>query len=297
MELSTLLRKKVIWMKLAGRVAIVTGGGAGIGRGIVQCLTAEGADVAIIDVDQANAERAAEEARQSGRRSLALVADVADSREAVKAIQSVINTLGKIDILVNNVGGEARFYHQKPGQPYSEEQEWDDNVRLNLRTTMVMSKAVAPIFVEQKSGKIVNIASIGGRPPRKTGLGGGGMSGTGASFSSLMSYGVAKAGVLQFTMSLALQLAEFNVNVNCICPGVLYTPLYEQSAPRRINATPGAEGMTAREFFDKYVVARVPLGREQTPQDIGHAVVFFASEDARNITGQSLNVDGGMVPG
>jgi NAD(P)-dependent dehydrogenase (short-subunit alcohol dehydrogenase family) len=287
----------MVEMKLAGKVAIVTGGGAGIGRGIVRCLAEEGADVAVIDINQANAGKVADEVKQSGRRALALVADVADSREAVKAVKSVTNTLGKIDILVNNVGGEARFYRQKPGQSYSEEQEWDDNVRLNLKTTMVMSKAVAPIFVEQKSGKIVNIASIGGRPPRKTGLGGGGMSGTGVDFTPLMSYGVAKAGVIQFTMSLALQLAEFNINVNCICPGVLYTPLYEHSAPRRIDATPGAEGMNAREFFDKYVVARVPLGRGQTPEDIGRAVVFFASEDARNITAQTINVDGGMVPG
>jgi len=160
-----------------------------------------------------------------------------------------------------------------------------------------MSRAVAPLFIQQKSGKIVNIASIGGRAPSGGARTGSGMMPDGRLFSPMMSYGVAKAGAIQFTRILALQLAEFNVNVNCICPGVLYTPLYERSVPRRLQASPEAAGMSAREYFDKYVVSRVPLGREQTPEDIGRAVVFLTSEDARNITGQSINVDGGMVPG
>jgi len=163
---------------------------------------------------------------------------------------------------------------------------------------MIMSHAAAPLFIGQRSGKIVNIASIAGRAPSGGGArSGGGMAGKGPLFSPMMSYGVAKAGVIQFTRMLAVQLAEYNVNVNCVCPGVLYTPLYERSFPRRLQATPEARGLSPREYFDKYVVSRVPLGREQTPEDIGRAVVFLASEDAKNITGQSINVDGGMVPG
>jgi NAD(P)-dependent dehydrogenase (short-subunit alcohol dehydrogenase family) len=285
-------------MKLEGKVAAVTGGAAGIGQGIVYCLAEEGADVAVIDINADMANEVADKVRESSRQSMAITADVTDSKQADQALRQIIDTFGKIDILVNNVGGESRFYYETPGQDYSEEEEWDDTVKLNLKSTMIMCHAVAPLFVKQKSGKIVNIASIAGRalsgggaPP------GGGMAGREAAFSPMMSYGVAKAGVIQFTRLLAMQLAPYNVNVNCLCPGVLYTPLYERSFPRRARAVPEGEYMTPREFFDKYIASVVPLGREQTPEDIGRAVVFFVSEEARNITGQSLNVDGGMAPG
>jgi NAD(P)-dependent dehydrogenase (short-subunit alcohol dehydrogenase family) len=283
-------------MKLAGKVAIVTGGGVGIGQGIVRCLAEEGADLAIIDINSETAKKAADEVNGIGRKSLAVVADATDGKQVDQAVQKVIDTFGKIDILVNNVGGESRFYREVAGRPYLEEQEWDNTVELNLKSTMLMSRVVMPHLIKQQSGKIVNISSIGGRAPSGARRAPG-MFGEGASFSPMMSYGVAKAGVLQFTRLLALQLAGNNINVNCVCPGVLYTPLYERSAPRRIQVTPEAKGMTPREYFDKYIASTVPLKREQTPEDIGRAVVFFVSEDARNITGQSLNVDGGMVPG
>ncbi len=283
-------------MKLNDKIAVVTGGGAGIGEGICRCLAKEGADLAVVDVNRGNAERVAAAVKGMGRRAETFVADVTDSGEVDRVVKEILAAFGRIDILVNNVGGEARFYEEKPGEPYLEEKEWDDTVRLNLKTTMLVCRAVMPHLIEQQSGKIVNIASIGGRPPSGRGRPSG-MSGRGAEISPMMSYGAAKAGVIQFTMTLALQLAEFNINVNGVCPGVLYTPLYERSVPRRIQATPGAEGLTPKEFFDKYVAPIVPLRRGQTAEDIGRAVVFFASEDARNITGQTLNVDGGMMPG
>jgi NAD(P)-dependent dehydrogenase (short-subunit alcohol dehydrogenase family) len=284
-------------LKLSEKVAVVTGGGAGIGRGICLCLAEEGADVAVVDVDRKNAEGVADEIKRLGKKAGAYVADVTVNKEVDRIVAEILHSFGRIDILVNNVGGEARFYRKKPGEPYLEENEWDDTVRLNLKTTMLMCRAVMPHLMQQKSGKIVNIGSIGGRPPWGMGRGFGGMRGEGAEYSPMMSYGVSKAGVIQFTMTLALQLAAYNINVNCICPGALYTPLYERSAPRRVRATPGAEGLTPRQYFDRYVAPQIPLQRGQTPEDIGRAVVFFASEDARNITGQTLNVDGGMVPG
>jgi NAD(P)-dependent dehydrogenase (short-subunit alcohol dehydrogenase family) len=227
---------------------------------------------------------------------MAIIANVTEKDQADYALEQVLDTFGKIDILVNNVGGESKYYYEEPGVDYSEEKEWDDTVRLNLRATMLMTRAVAPLFVNQKSGKIVNISSIGGRPMAGGPPPAGGMSGREAALSPMTSYGVAKAGVIQFSRLMALQLAPYNINVNCICPGVLYTPLYERSAPRRIQSTPGAEGLSYREYFDKYVASRVPLGREQTPEDIGRAAVFLSSEEARNITGQSINVDGGLTP-
>jgi NAD(P)-dependent dehydrogenase (short-subunit alcohol dehydrogenase family) len=277
-------------MELKGKVAIVTGGALGIGLGIVNCMAEEGADVAILDINRDAADEAASLIKASGRRSLSIETDATDNQQVKKAIEQVIASFGKIDILVNNVGGEARFYYGGEGRNFLEitETEWDKNLDLNLKSTIIVCKAVAPHFVEQRSGKIVNIASIAGWPP--SGRAGG------LSSTVLASYAVAKAGVIQFTGVLALEMAEFNINVNCVCPGVIYTPLYEMSAPRRIRSTPGAEGMTAMEYFDKYIAPKVPLKRGQTPEDIGRAVVFLVSEDARNITGQSINVDGGMVP-
>ena len=196
-------------MRLQDKVAIVTGGGAGIGRGIIECLSEEGATVAVVDLDYRNAQKAVDEIKGHGHAALAVAADVSDSKQADKAIQNVLAALGRIDILVNNVGGEARYYNERPGQSYSEEQEWDDTVRLNLKTTMLMCHAVAPLLVKQKSGKIVNIASIAGRAPSGNGARSSGM---GGQFSPMMSYAVAKAGVIQFTRILALQLAEYNVN-------------------------------------------------------------------------------------
>jgi meso-butanediol dehydrogenase/(S,S)-butanediol dehydrogenase/diacetyl reductase len=285
-------------MKLEGKVAFVTGGGAGIGRGIARCLAEQGADVVVIDVNAATASDVAGMVRGLHRKSMAIVANATDAAQVRHAVDQGLAGFGRIDILVNNVGGESRFYYEKPDHTYSEEEEWDDTIRLNLKATMIMSRAVAPLLIAQRAGKILNIASIAGRAPSGGGArSGAGMAPGGSLLSPMTSYGVAKAGLIQFTRMFALQLAEYNVNVNCICPGVLYTPLYERSFPRRLQATPEAVGMSAREYFDKYVVSRVPLAREQTPEDIGRTVVFLASEDARNITGQTLNVDGGMVPG
>ena len=283
-------------MKLEGKIAAVTGGGAGIGEGIVKCLAEEGADVAVIDISKDNAEKVSGDVKAMGRRSMAIIANVTEEDQADYVLKQILDTFGRIDILVNNVGGESKYYYDEPGVDYSEEKEWDDTIRLNLRATMLMTRAMAPLFVTQKSGKVVNISSIGGRPMAGGPPPGGGMSGREATLSPMTSYGVAKAGVIQFSRLMALQLAPYNVNVNCICPGVLYTPLYERSAPRRIQSTPGAEGLSYREYFDKYVTSRVPLGREQTPEDIGRAVVFLSSGEARNITGQSINVDGGLTP-
>jgi meso-butanediol dehydrogenase / (S,S)-butanediol dehydrogenase / diacetyl reductase len=282
-------------LKLKGKVAVVTGGGAGIGHGIIRCLAEEGADIAVVDVNSTNAQKAAAEIKMSGVKSLAFTANVTESTDVERLLSQVLTAFGRIDILVNNVGGESRFYFEKPGQPYTEEQEWDDTVKLNLKASMLMCHSLMSYFIKQKSGKIVNISSVGGRAQLGTGNRGGGPGPSG--FGPMMSYCVSKAGLIQFSRMLALQLAPYNINVNCICPGVLYTPLYERSFERRQQMTPGSEGLSPREFFDKYVIKpQVPLQREQTPEDIGRTVVFFVSEESRNITGQAINVDGGMYP-
>ncbi len=284
-------------MKLEGKVAMVTGGGAGIGQGIVMQLARAGADVAILDISRATADETAKQVDSLGRKSLVIIADAGDAKQAEAALKKVIDKFGKLDILVNNVGGESKFYHVKEGEPYSDEQEWDDTVRLNLKTTMIMCHTVAPYFVQRKAGKIVNIASVAGRAMAGSRAPGMSAARQGVTFGPMMSYAVAKAGVIQFTRALALQLAEHDINVNCVCPGSVYTPLYERSFPRRLAATPEAKGMGPKEYFEKYVASRIPLGRGQTAEDMGNAVVFLVSDDACNITGQALNVDGGQFPG
>jgi len=283
-------------MKLENKVAIVTGGGVGIGLGIVLCLAREGTEVAIVDISEENANKAADEVKNLGRKALSVTGNVTDVNQVANAVQKTIDTFGRLDILVNNAGGESRVYYEKPGEEYDEIREWDDTVELNLRATMLMCRAVAPYFIKQKSGKIVNIASVAGRPSQGAGRSLDRTSGKGLEFNPITSYGVAKAGVIKFSRTIALQLAGHNINVNCICPGVLYTPMYERSVPWRMAANPEARGMTPREYFDNFFAPMVPLKREQTPEDIGNAVVFLTSEEARNITGQTLNVDGGMYP-
>jgi NAD(P)-dependent dehydrogenase (short-subunit alcohol dehydrogenase family) len=260
-------------MKLENNVAIVTGGGQGIGRGIVRCMAEEGADIAIVEINPDTAQSVAAEVTAMGRRALAVVADATDGAAVEDAVKQVIDHFGRIDILVNNVGGTDA----NASVVESAADAWDGFYRLSLKAHVIAAQAVIPHMKAQKSGKIINISSEAAWVPTPT----------------LMAYGAFKMADVSFTRSLALELAAENINVNCICPGVIWTPLWERLATALVNANPALEGTDPREFFEKRVVAARPMGREETPEDIGRAAVFFASEDARNITGQSLNVNGG----
>jgi len=269
-------------MKLKDKVAIVTGGAQGLGEGIVNCLAKEGAHIAIIDINGKNARKVAGEVQSLGRKALAIEADVTDNNKVVKAVQETLDFFGKLDILVNNAGGYPSGYLEAdPGMRIVDrtEEEWDGNYKLNLKTAILMCQAVIPHMVKQKSGKIINIASVGAQLPANL----------------LVCYTTTKAGVVYYTKALARDLAPDNINVNCVLPGVIYTPLWERLATVYIKQRPKAKEMTPHEYFVNSVVPRVPMGREQTPEDIGHAVVFFASDEAKNITGQDLAVDGGMA--
>ncbi|MFQ5700096.1 MAG: SDR family NAD(P)-dependent oxidoreductase [Myxococcota bacterium] len=283
-------------MKLAGTVAIVTGGGQGIGEGIVRCLAEEGANVAIVDLDAENAHSVATAVESLGRKSLAIEADATDGEQVIECVRSTLDQLGALDILVNNVGGVA-LGMSTAGMPRIEtrsDEEWQATYELNLKSHIVMARAVAPHFKAQRRGKIVNIASAAGKQGS----------------ALLMPYSVFKSGDIAFTRALALELAPYDINVNCVLPGLIYTPLWERGATglRQLaieRARAGAkgpfsleelEGMTPKEWWLKTTVeTTTPLAREQTPEDIGRAVVFLVSEDARNITAQALSVDGGQI--
>ena len=268
-------------MKLEGKVAIVTGGAQGIGQGIVRCLAEEGADVVIADINGDAARKTADEVKALGRKSLAIEADVTDKKKVKQVVQQTIDTLGRIDILVNNVGGIGEIYYARTSSQFvdQEEAEWDENFQLNVKTHVLASQAVVPYFIKQKSGKIVNISSISGQKP------------------DALAYAACKAGDIALTKGLAKELAEHNINVNCICPGVVYTAFHERAIAARVRrGDPEVMGLKPseyREYFEKRVIARSLLKRMQTPEDIGRAVVFLVSEDARNITGHIISVSGG----
>jgi NAD(P)-dependent dehydrogenase (short-subunit alcohol dehydrogenase family) len=263
-------------MRLSGKVAIVTGGGSGIGRGIALCMAREGADVAIPDVQDESARQVAREVEAIGRKALPLAVDVTRTADVEGMLAEVRGRLGRIDVLVNNAGVPA-----PPGLPFTNntEADWDRVYDVNVKSIFRTCKAIAPYFIERKAGRIVNIASIAGP----------------LSAPTSPPYTVSKQGVITFTRIVARELAPHGVTVNAICPGVLWTPFWEGLGAHIARTNPSFAGMTARQVFDKRVADLVPMRREQLPEDIGWAAVFLASEEARNITGQALCVDGGTV--
>jgi NAD(P)-dependent dehydrogenase (short-subunit alcohol dehydrogenase family) len=263
-------------MRLQGKVAVVTGGGAGIGRGIVLCMAKEGADIAIPDIQDANAQAVVKEVLAMGRKAISMRCDVTKGAEVEATVDRIKKEMGRVDILVNNAGMASA-----PGMPFTNntEEDWDKTYAVNLKSVFLMCKAVAPYFIERKAGRIINIASIAGPLAAQT----------------MPPYSVAKGGVITFTRVVAKELATHGITVNAICPGVLWTAFWEGLAKYIADNNPAFAGMTARQVFDKRVADVIPMKREQTPEDIGWAAVFLASEQARNITGQALMVDGGSV--
>jgi meso-butanediol dehydrogenase/(S,S)-butanediol dehydrogenase/diacetyl reductase len=269
---------------LTGKTAIVTGGARGIGAGIARVLASQGAQVAILDLDGAEAEKTAAALPSRG---IGLACDVAVEPDAVKAVRSVVDRFGGLDIVVNNAGvgrgpTDPNASQATPGSLGSEAMSaslWDEYLSQNLRTTFVTTRAALAHLKARGGGAIVNIASIAGlvASPR------------------LPAYAAAKAGVISLTKSLALEYAPHDIRVNAICPGFLWTRAWEGLAQTIRQSTPEYAALDARGVFVEVVKRGVPLGREQTPEDIGQLTAFLASDAARNITGQWIAVDGGIT--
>ncbi|OAI42180.1 hypothetical protein AYO38_03280 [bacterium SCGC AG-212-C10] len=258
---------------LEGKVAIVTGGGRGIGQGISRVLAREGATIVIADIDLENAEKTAQELNADGTKTAVIDCDVTSEASAESAIASAVNGFGRVDILVNNAGVVGKHV----GGGVITLEDWDMCYQVNLKGTWIMARAIVPHFRSQGAGKIVNIASIAGR------LGGAGMA----------HYNASKAGAISVTQSLAADLGPMNITVNAVCPGLLWTDMW-RSLEAMIGGDDTPERVDQRNVFERFIATNCPLRREQTPEDIGEAVAFFASDAAKNITGQALNVDGGI---
>jgi meso-butanediol dehydrogenase/(S,S)-butanediol dehydrogenase/diacetyl reductase len=249
---------------LTGKVALVTGGGDGIGRGIVVALAEQGADVAVLDISADTAESTTDAVQSLGRRALSLIADVSDRGQVDQAMAHAIDELGQLDVLVNNAG---------IGTPVDDDDRWRKTLDVNLMGVVHCCEAAVPHMQERRYGKIVNIASMAAHGSRRRG---------GA-------YAVAKAAVQRYTTGLAAELAEDSINVNAICPGAVWTSLQRRGADRQ-----SGQSVSYDDFLEKYEGV-IPMGRPQTPEDVGKAAAFLASDDSANITGQCLHVDGGAI--
>ena len=274
-------------MRLKDKTAIVTGAGKGIGVGIARCLAQAGANVVVNAYHEESAAKVADEVRAPDGKSLGVAADVTAKEGVADLVQKTLDAFGRIDILVNNFGAHTEIFYNRRDSKFTDQDifEWDDDYRLNLKSQVLMCLEVVPHLIKQESGKIINISSVAGK----------------MALPSQMSYGSFKASSIYFTRTLATELGKHNINVNCVCPCSIYSGMFERGYQRAIDGNPDLKGMTPRQYYVKFVQpnaaknARTPIKREQTAEDIGHAVVFFASEEARNITGQTLTVDCGML--
>jgi NAD(P)-dependent dehydrogenase (short-subunit alcohol dehydrogenase family) len=258
-------------MILADQVAVVTGAGAGIGKAIALGLAEAGAHVVSVDRDPATALATAEAAAKLGPRSLALETDVGEVAAIDRMVGRVMQEFGRVDVLVNNAGVTRRADIMD-----LTEEDWDRIMRVNAKGVFFCLQRVAREMIPRRSGRIINIASIAGK----------GYAGT-----SNAIYAASKGSVISLTRTAALQLARHDINVNAICPGITVTALSEANVATRARD----EGVSVAEMRRRRD-AVVPLGRANQPEDLAGLAVFLASAGARNITGQSFNVDGGIIP-
>jgi len=266
-------------MSVTNKVVLITGAARGIGMGIAKCFTAQGASVIVTDLNEALIEPASKEL---GGDCMGLVADAASQQAMGEAVAKVMDRYGKLDVLVNNagIGGPTILFEEISSSDSAllgmSDEVWDQQLMFNLRTAFSSSNAAIPHLTD--GGSIVNIASIAALGPSTT----------------LPAYGAAKAGVVHLTKTQAMELAPRKIRVNAICPGLLWTRAWEMLTTQMKANQPELANMSQRQIFESVVEGMTPLGAEQTPEDIGNLAVFYASDNARMITGQVVAVDGGI---
>jgi meso-butanediol dehydrogenase / (S,S)-butanediol dehydrogenase / diacetyl reductase len=253
-----------MWVQLRDKVAIITGAGAGIGRACSLLFSAEGAKVVAVDLDSAALKFLAEDVRRAGGVVLTIAADVSRAAEVERVISTILERFATIDILFNNAGIVPRGkIHQ------TTEDEWDRTMAVNVKSMYLMSHAVVPVFLKQAAGVILNTSSA-------------------AALRSVVeraAYSASKGAVLALTKSMAIDYVRDGIRVNCLCPGTIDTPSLRQ----RLAAF--ADPEEARKEF----VARQPMGRLGTSEEVAQAALFLVSEHSGFVTGTAFTVDGGFT--
>jgi len=265
-------------MKLEGKLAIVTGGARGNGLAIATCLAEEGADIVIADICEdmptlpyalSTAEvmaEAVDRIKKLGRKALGIKCDVRKKADVEAMVKQSLEAFGRIDILVNNAGNSSMVAIAE-----MEEETWDEVVDTHLKGTFLCCRYVLPHMIKQHSGKVVNISSVGGQ--RGFGMGG--------------HYCAAKHGIIGLNKSMAMEVADHNINVNVVCPGTVWTDMM-----KGIAAYFGMEEAEAKEQFFAGHLIKDP---ELAPEDIARAVLWLVSDESRCITGNMITVDGGWT--
>jgi NAD(P)-dependent dehydrogenase (short-subunit alcohol dehydrogenase family) len=247
-------------MRFVDKVAIITGGGSGMGLAASKLFSSEGATVAIIDIKGENAEKAAKAVGEAGGKAFAIQGDVADKNVAQRIVKEVVSRCGRVDILLNNAG----IATIKPAVEYT---DWERILGVNLNAPFYWSQAVAAqSMIPNKSGAIVNIASLAAM----------------VAYPNDVGYIAAKSGVLGLTRALAIEWAKFNIRVNCICPGFTDTQIIKDM-----------EKIDPNRFIERR--KRVPMARAARPEEMADAMAYLASAQASYVTGSVLNVDGGQI--
>jgi len=247
-------------MKVKNKIAIVTGSGRGIGKSTVLELAKEGAKVVVSDIDIKECQNVCDEIKKIGSDAIAVKCDISKKSDVDAMIKKTMQKFQKIDILINNAGVVLT-------KPFVEmtEKDWDFVLDINLKGVFLCTNAVVKQMIKQKSGKIISVASIAGE----------------VGFMNTSAYCASKAGIINLTRELALELSPHNINVNAIAPGVIATKM--------------TEDMLKDKKTKEVLLASTPLGRVGQPEEIGKAVVFLASDDSNFITGHTLVVDGGWL--
>ena len=254
-------------MRLKDRVAIITGGASGIGQDTVRCFAREGAKIVIADLMPVEANKLAEQLRAQGHQAIAIKTDVTSFDEAMRLAEAAVHEFGQIDVLANVAGGSAGPVIKTSHSVFAEStrERWDEMIGLNLYGTLNCTRAVINHMIERCSGRVINVASTAGT----------------VGMQKAAAYSAAKGGVIAFTRTLAKEVAEYGINVNCVSPGIVASARVRQMSQEMVQ-----------QWLDG-----IPLGRLATTEEVANVILFLASDEASYVTGENITVAGGLPLG